>query len=106
MIIVLVSLNLAQDRDSQGPTVETGIKFSSSTVHGPQSSCTRTVNFSLAHTASSSGVIVSKGDIESGDIEMVAGVRPCRVCDAKMPNLESNPDLKKGVFVHQVTDVS
>jgi len=106
LIIVLVSLNLAQDRDAQGPTVDTGIKFSSSTVHGPQSSYTRTVNFSLAHTASSSGAIVSKGDVESGDIEMVAGVKSCRVCDTKMPDLESNPDLKNGVFVHQVTDVS
>ena len=107
MIIVLVSLNLAQDRDAQEPTVDTGLKFSSSTVHGPQPSYTRTVNFSLVHTASSSGVIASKGDIESGGIELAAAeVRSCRVCDTKIPDFESNPDLKKGVFVHQVTDVS
>ena len=106
MIIVLVSLNLAQDRDTQGPAVDTGLKFSSSTVHGPQSSYTRTVNFSLAHTASSSGAIVSKGDVESG-IELAAGLeaRSCTVCSTKMPDFESNSDLK-GVSVHQVTDVS
>lgn len=105
LIIVLVSLNLAQDRDTQGPAVDTGLKFSSSTVHGPESSYTRTVNFSVAHTATSSGAVVGKGDIESGDIELAAGTKSCRVCDTKMPDLESNPDLK-GVYVHQVTDVS
>jgi hypothetical protein len=95
---------LAQDRDTQGPAVDTGLKFSSSTVHGPQSSYTRTVNFSVAHTASSSAAM-SKGDLESGGIELAAGPRTCRVCDTKMPDFESNPDVK-GVFVHQVTDVS
>jgi hypothetical protein len=105
LIIVLVSLNLAQDRDAQGPAVDTGLKFSSSTVHGPESSYTRTVNFSVAHTANSSGAVVSKGDIESGGIELAAGAKSCRVCDTKMPDLESDADLK-GVFVHQVTDVS
>jgi hypothetical protein len=37
---------------------------------------------------------------------LAAGARSCRVCDTKMPDLESNPDVKKGVLVHQVTDVS
>jgi hypothetical protein len=105
LIIVLVSLNLAQDRDTQGNAVDTGLKFSASTVHGPQSSCTRTVSFRLAHTASSSAAIVNKGDVESGDIELAVGPRSCRVYDKTMPDSDSNTDLK-GVHVHQVTDVS
>jgi len=105
LIIILVSLNLAQDRDAQGPTVDTGLKFSSSTVHSPQSSYTRTVSFSHAHTASSSGAVVTKGDVESDGIELAAESRSCRVCDTKMPDLESHPELR-GVLVHQVTDVS
>ena len=100
LIIVLVSLNLAQDRDTQGP-VDTGLKFSSSTVNGP----TRTVSFSLAHAPSSSAAIVNKGDVESGGIELAAEARSGRVCVTKIPDFESNPDVK-GIFVHQVTDVS
>lgn len=53
-------------------------------------------------------MIASKGDVESGGIELVAagaGARSCKVCDTKMPDLESNPD-PKGVLVDQVTDVS
>ncbi|KAI0280213.1 hypothetical protein BGY98DRAFT_350386 [Russula aff. rugulosa BPL654] len=76
LIIVLVSLNLAQDRDTQGP-VDTGLKFSSSTVNGP----TRTVSFSLAHAPSSSAAIVNKGDVESGGIELAAEARSGRVTD-------------------------
>lgn len=105
LIIVLVSLNLAQDRDAQGPTGGTGLKYSPSTVHRRQSSYSRTVNFSPSHTANSSGAFVSKGDVESGGIEL-AVTRSCTVCDSKMPDSESTPDLKKGVLVHQVTDVS
>ena len=105
MIIVLVSLNLAQDRIAQVPAIDTGLKFSSSTVHGPQSTCTRTVGFTLAHTAGSSGVIAGEGGVEGGGgVELTAGARSCRVCDTKMPDFQSNSDLK-GVFVHQVTDV-
>jgi hypothetical protein len=100
LIIVLVSLNLAQDRDTQGP-VDTGLKFSPSTVNGP----TRTVSFSLAHAPSSSAAIVNKGDVESGGIELAAEARSGRVCVTKIPDFESNPDVK-GIFVHQVTDVS
>jgi hypothetical protein len=48
---------------------------------------------------------VNKGDVESGGIELAAGAGSGKVCDTKMPDVESNPDVK-GVFVHQVTDVS
>jgi hypothetical protein len=107
LIIVLVSLNLAQDRVPQGPTIDTGLKFGSCTGHDPQSTCTRTVSFTLAHTATSSAVIASEADLESGGsgIELVTGARTCRVDDSKMPEYGKNSDLK-GIFVHQVTDVS
>jgi len=105
LIIVLVSLNLAQDRVAQGPTIDSELKFSSCTGHDPQSTCTRTVSFTLAHTATSSAVIANEGDLESGGIELMTGARTCRVDDSKMPEYGKNSDLK-GIFVHQVTDVS
>jgi hypothetical protein len=88
---------LVQDR-VQGPAIDTGLKFGSHNV--PQSTCTRTVSFTLARTAGSNGA--SEGDVEGG-IELVSGAR-CSVDDSKVPNYESDPDLK-GYIVHQVTEV-
>ena len=93
LIIVLVSLNLAQDR-VQGPAIDTGLKFASSSA--PQSTCTRALSFSRPRTTGS-----SEGDFEGG-IELVTRAEH----GAGNTRVESNPDPdRKGCIGHQVAEV-
>lgn len=102
---MLVSLNLTQDRHGvQGPVIDTGIKFDDSNV-APDTTFSRTVSFTVGHTAGSSGVI-DGNDVETGDafVPVTTAGRGCAVDATNAPSCESQPHLK-GCVVHQVTSV-
>jgi hypothetical protein len=102
LIIVLVSLNLTQER-VQGPAIDTGIKFNSGVA--PDTTFSRTVSFTLGHTAGSSAVVDSD-DVESGGGTFVTRTGRGSGVDAiKAPRPESQPQPTECV-VHQVTSVS
>ncbi|KAH9962979.1 hypothetical protein BC827DRAFT_185806 [Russula dissimulans] len=103
LIIVLVSLNLTQDRRGAraAPAIESGIKFRASN-HAPQTSFSRTVSFTVEHTVGSgfNGESDGHGDAETGVTILSVGDRYAEVLDDsdavaidKVPNYESDPEL-------------
>jgi len=94
LIIVLVSLNMTQDR-IQGPVVDTAIKFESNSV--PMSTFARSISFTVAQT-----VGTGTNDTSDADADVEAGVAfvigpGCEGGDSKGPKCESNPDVKEYV---------
>ncbi|KAI9509300.1 hypothetical protein F5148DRAFT_1283086 [Russula earlei] len=88
LIIVLVSLNMTQER-VKGTVVDAGIKFRVSSDPAPRSTFTRTVSFTVDHPGDANGA--DDGDLETG-VRIVSGAR-CGDDIAKAPNYESNVDL-------------
>ena len=100
---MLVSLNLTQERPGvQGPVIDTGIKFNTNVA--PDTTFSRTVSFTVGHTAGSSGVI-DGGDVENGDafVPVTTAGCGCAVDTTKASSCESQPHRKGCV---QVTSVS